>query len=325
MFKKLSREVKTGIVALITIVILLWGLNYLKGRNIFVGRTHFFAVYKNIDGLLPNNPVLINGMRVGQVKEIYFHPNNDGNVIIHMVLTNTDLSIPDNTVAQIYSDGLMGGKAVQLIIGDSKEYAQTGDTLSSELQAGLTDELSRQLKPIKDKAENLIVSLDSIVATTKSIFDDRSQNNLKNTLQHINNTAASVDNIMIDQKDRLMAITKNIESITSNIKNNNEKLNNIIRNFNNISDSIAKSNIASTINKVDRTMKETSEIMAKINSGKGSMGMLLNNDSLYVHLDAASNDLDKLLEDMRLHPKRYVHLSVFGSKEKEKKEKKKKK
>jgi len=321
---KLSREVKIGIIAFIALAMVIWGFNFLKGRNIFVGRTHFYAVYENINGIMLNNPVLINGVRVGQVKEINFAEDGSGRVVLHMILNNTDLPVTKNSVAQIYALDMLGAKAVQLIIGSSKELASSGDTLITSVQTGMVDEIQTQLIPVKDKAENLIVSLDSLVFATRGIFDSKSQKNLKNTIEKLESTVSSVDQIMAEQRDRLSSITKNIESITSNIKNNNDKISNVIKNFNSISDSLAKAQIASTINQVDRTMRETSAIMEKINKGKGSLGLLVNNDSLYNQLTNASRDLDKLLEDMRTHPKRYVHFSVFGTKDKEENKKSKK-
>lgn len=318
---KLSREVKTGIIAFIALAMVIWGFNFLKGRNIFVGRTHFYAVYDNINGIMPNNPVLINGVRVGQVKEINFADDGSGKVVLHMILNNTDLPVTKNSIAQIFPLDMLGAKAVQLIIGSSKEIAESGDTLITSIQGGMVDEIQNQLMPVKDKAENLIVSLDSMVVATKGIFDSKSQKNLKNTIEKLESTVSSVDQIMAEQRDRLSSITKNIESITSNIKTNNDKISNIIKNFNSISDSLAKAQIASAINKVDRTMRETSAIMEKINKGQGSLGLLVNNDSLYNNLTSASRDLDKLLDDMRKYPKRYVHFSVFGAKNKEEKEK----
>jgi phospholipid/cholesterol/gamma-HCH transport system substrate-binding protein len=320
---KLTKEIKTGLYALLALGMVIWGFNFLKGRNIFVGRTHFYAVYDNINGILPNSPVLINGMRVGQVKEIDFATDKSGKIILHIILNNNQLPIPKNTVAQIYSLDMLGAKGVQLLLGNSTEMAVTGDTLLSSVDSGITEEISKQLLPIKSKAENLIVSIDSMVASTRIIFDSKSQNNIRNTIERLNNTVASIDNLMADERDRISAITKNIESITTNIKKNNDKLANIIKNLNSISDSLAKAQVASTINNVDRTMRETALIMEKINKGQGSLGLLVNNDSLYNNLSSASRDLDKLLEDMRLNPKRYVHFSVFGNKEKSEKKKKK--
>jgi phospholipid/cholesterol/gamma-HCH transport system substrate-binding protein len=320
---KLTKEIKTGLYALLALGMVIWGFNFLKGRNIFVGRTHFYAVYDNINGILPNSPVLINGMRVGQVKEIDFATDKSGKIILHIILNNNQLPIPKNTVAQIYSLDMLGAKGVQLLLGNSTEMTVTGDTLLSSVDSGITEEISKQLLPIKSKAENLIVSIDSMVASTRIIFDSKSQNNIRNTIERLNNTVASIDNLMAEERDRISAITKNIESITTNIKKNNDKLANIIKNLNSISDSLAKAQVASTINNVDRTMRETALIMEKINKGQGSLGLLVNNDSLYNNLSSASRDLDKLLEDMRLNPKRYVHFSVFGNKEKSEKKKKK--
>ena len=186
---------------------------------------------------------------------------------------------------------------------------------------GIADQLSKELLPTKTKAENLIVSIDSIMQTIQSVIGKGSKNNLKAIIENLKSTTENVDGLVAEQKIRLSSIMANIESISGGLRKNESKLNHIIQNFDAISDSLAKANLKSTINKTDKTMNELSAIMEKINSGKGSLGMLVNNDSLYVNLNSTSKDLDKLFIDLKENPNRYVHFSVFGKKEKKKKKK----
>lgn len=309
---KIGRETKIGLLITIAIGCFIWGFNFLKGKDLFTLRTQYFAVYDNVDGLVMSNPVTINGMVVGKVNKIFFHPNHSGKLIVHFIMDNTELSLPKNTVAAIISTGLLGGKGIELRLGDSKEYAQTTDTLMSELDRGLMG----QLDPIKAKSESLITSIDSVMKIMQSIFNNDTKNNITETIKNFKNTSATLDNLLASEKVKLGKITQNVESITANLKDNNKQLTNILTNFSSISDSLAKSNLLATIDNANKAVKQTGEIVTKINSGKGSIGMLIHNDTLYKNLESSSKNLDLLVEDLRLHPKRYVHLSVFGRKEK---------
>lgn len=309
---KISKEVKIGLLISIAIACFIWGLNFLKGKDLFTLRTQYFAVYDNVDGLVSSNPVTINGMVVGKVNKIFFHPNLSGKLIVHIIMDNTELSLPKNTVAAIISTGLLGGKGVELRLGNAKEFAKTTDTLLSFLDKGLMG----QLDPIKTKSENLMASIDSVMQVMQSIFNNDTKNNITETIRNFKNTSATLDNLLATEKVKLAKITQNVESITANLKDNNKQLTNILTNFSAISDSLAKSNLLATIDNANKAVKQTSEIVEKINSGKGSIGMLVHNDTLYRNLESSSKNLDLLVEDLRLHPKRYVHLSVFGKKEK---------
>lgn len=312
----LSREAKIGLVVAGAIFLLVYGLNFLKGKNIFTNRTHFYAVYKNVDGLTEANPVFINGFIVGQVNKIFFHPDNSGSMIVEISLKENDLTIPKNTVAMVFSNGLLGTQAVNLVLGDAKVFAESGDTLAGDVKSKMLDDIGDQVLPIKNKAEKLIVTIDSLVANLNSVLNQGGSNNLKSALQNLNNVTAKADGLLTDEKVRLDNILANVESISGNLKNGNKDLANILKNFNSISDSLAKANIATTINNANSAIKNVDIIAAKINSGKGSLGLLVNNDSLYNNLTSASKNLDKLIIDLNQHPGRYVHLSVFGKKDK---------
>ncbi len=320
---KLSKEVKIGLTLVAAIMALIFGFNFLKGKNLFTNRTHYYALYDNIDGLAESNPVVINGFVVGQVDKIYFHPTRYGKIVVDIAMKDNDISIPRNSVAKIFSDGVLGSKGLKLMLGDTIVLAVHGDTLNSALESGLKEEVNKQILPLKAKAENLIASIDSLIVIVRTVFNDEAQGNIHESFETITQsvkifkqTANRLDSLVAEQRGRLSRISANIESITQNLKTNNEKITNILTNFSSISDSVAKANIREAINNSSIAMKQTAEIMEKINSGKGTMGMLVNNDSLYNNLEAASRDLDKLLEDLRLHPNRYVHVSVFGKKDK---------
>jgi phospholipid/cholesterol/gamma-HCH transport system substrate-binding protein len=273
-------------------------------------------MYDNVGGLTESNPVFYRGLVVGKVNTIEILESN-GKLLVEFALTERDLKIPNNTVASIFSDGLLGTKAINLLFGDSKVMAESGDTLLPDLQSSITEEVTKQ--------EKLIVTVDSLIQSITLIFSTKSKNNLQHTLENMDNISSDFSGIVVDQKVRLRNISSNIESISKNLKDNNEALTGVIRNMKSITDSIAAANLVQTINQTNMAIKQTSEVLAKINSGKGSMGMLLNNDSLYNNLEASSKNLDRLLEDMRLHPNRYVHFSVFGKKEKSDKKSKSKK
>ncbi len=313
---KVSREVRIGATVIIAIALFLYGFNFLKGKNIFTQRTKFYAVFDNVGGLTESNPVMIRGYAVGQVNKIFFHPNNSQKLVIELSLQENDLQIPKNTVAKIYSSGLLGGMAVELVFGNAKEFIESGDTLTSALDQGIMDAISKQAAPVKDKAEKLLVSVDSLVQSINAIFNNNAKGNLRSTINNLDKISLQIEGLVGEQREKLNGITGNINSITSNIKDNNEKLTNVIKNFSNISDSLAKSNITTTLNNANTALKSVSEVVEKINKGEGTLGLLLNDKKMYNYLESSSKDLDKLLIDMKEHPSRYVHFSVFGKKDK---------
>ncbi len=309
---KLSKEVKIGLTVLTALACFIYGFNFLKGKNILKPRNSYFAIYDKVDGLVLSNPVQIKGYTIGQVNEIFFHPDNSGRLVVNFMIKDNDLKLPKNSVAKIFSAGPLSGQAVEFVLGDSKEFAQSGDTLLSSIDGGLM----QKLEPTQRKVENLIESVDSTLKVVQKVVNADALKSIDLAIKSFGNISRNVDGMLADERVRLAAISKNVESISGNFAKNNDKLNHIIDNFSSISDSLAKAQIAATLISANSAMKETSDIMVKINQGKGSMGMLVNNDSLYVHLNKASKDLDLLFEDMRKRPKRYVHFSLFGRKEK---------
>lgn len=324
---KIKKEVKIGFVMLLAIALLFWGANYLKGINLLENNKRFFAVYEQVDGLGSSNPVVINGYKVGQVEEISFMPDNSGRLLVMFVVTEKNFRISKDTRAKIISSDLLGSKSIELKLGKSNEELQNLDTLESDIEASLSESVNQQIAPLKRKAESLISTVDSAIITVSAIFNKKARNDLdasftsiKNSLETFEKTMNQVDGMVKDEREKIGGILTNFESITKNLAKNNDKLTASLENIEAISDSLAGANLKQTVNNASIAMTEVSEVMQKINRGEGSLGQLINNDTLYLNLERAASDLDKLMLDMRLNPERYVHFSIFGRKNKKAKD-----
>jgi phospholipid/cholesterol/gamma-HCH transport system substrate-binding protein len=314
---KLTKEFKIGILVIAAMALLYWGFNFLKGRDVFTNDRVFFSVYDDVAGLQRANPVIINGLKVGQVRDMYFEPGRSNRVVIEMILKN-DIAIPNNSTAKIISSDLLGSKSVEIRIGNSFEFAASGDTLESEVEASIKEEVNRQLQPLKNKAENLMSSVDTLLTMLQGLFNTsntdnfaRSVEHLANSFEHIESTTSTIDTLITGQKNRIERIFYNIEDITLNLKENQDNINHIFNNLSTISDTLARVSFSETMTRLNKTMKDVSEITQKINEGKGSLGMLVNNDTLYLQVERTSYELNLLLEDIRLNPKKYVKFSLF--------------
>jgi len=335
---KISNEIKIGFISILTIAFCIWGFNFLKGKNILKNTKTYYAVYEKVGGLLESGSILINGYKVGMVEDIYFLPDQSGNLLVRIEI-GKKYKIPKKSIAQIYSSDIMGTKAIELLLSDSLSHHNEGDTLLSNLERNLAEQVSMQMLPLKHKAEDLMKDMQEAVEIVKYIFNESTRDNLsksflsiKNTITNLEKTSFTIDTLLLHEKGKLTNFFSNIESISSNLRENNENLTHIIDNFSAISDSIAKSEITSTIYNANLTLSQANEIVNKINKGEGSIGLLLNNDTLYYNMVDASMNLGKLLKDIRLNPKKYIHFSVFDigrtvsiAEEKDKKNKKKNK
>ncbi len=314
---KIKKEIKVGFVFVVALAVLVWGLMYLKGLDIFKHKTTVFAVYDKVDGLMVANAVSISGMQVGQVSKLSFSKTERGKIIAEFIISE-DYPIPIDSKARIFSSSLIGAKGVEIIPGTSKEIVRDGDTLNALIDASLGEEVNKQLGPLKKKAEDLISSIDTVANIVKEILNQKTRDNLvasidniKITLQHLAHVSSSLDTLFGKQGKHLAGIISNVESISNNLKNNNEKISNILSNFSNLSDSITRAKIPSTFNQINKAVADLSTIIGKINSGEGSASQLINNRQLYNEVEKAAHDLNLLLEDIKANPKKYVKVSVF--------------
>jgi len=308
---KLRKELKIGIIVAFGIAALIWGVPFLKGTDIFSNQKKVFAIYDHVDGLSESNSVQINGLKIGQVTKLTFLPERGGKILVTM-LVDGEVAIPKKSTAVIISSDILGSKAIQIKISNNKELIENRDTLNSLYELSLTETVSKEIAPIRSKTENLLTSMDSLITVIHKVLNADTRDNLiksfesiKRTVSNLEHATIKIDTLIGTQQSRIKGILANVESISGNLKNNNEKITHILKNFSSISDTLVKANIANVIN-------QASIAFNKINQGKGSVGLLLNNDSLYNNLASASDNLDKLLLDMKENPKRYVHFSVFG-------------
>ena len=314
---KIRKELVVGIVFVIATAILIWGLMYLKGIELLKTSRTFYAVYDHVNGLVVANPVSIKGLQVGQVKKVYFSPDNPSKIIVELYILG-DYPIPGNSSARIFSSSLLGSREIEIIPGDSKILAQDKDTLMSQTEATLGEEVNRQILPLKKKAENLISSIDSVATIIQQVLNKNTRENLVKAIEHVKQTLENIahathnlDTLIGAQRTNLSNIIMNAESISRNLRQNNEKITNILNNFSDISDSLAKARIPYTIAQINKAVGDLDSVLLKINKGEGSIGQLLNNEQLYKEVEKAARDLNLLLEDIKANPKKYVKVSVF--------------
>lgn len=314
---KIRKEIKVGLIFVIATAILIWGLMYLKGLELLKTSRTFYAVYDQVNGLVAANPISIKGLKVGQVKKLYFDDRNPEKIIVELYILG-DYPIAKNSSARIFSSSLLGAPEVEIVPGDSKVMAESGDTLLSETEATLGQEVNKQLLPLKIKAENLIGSIDSIAIIVQQVLNKNTRDNLVDAIEHVKqalgniaHTTQNLDTLMTSQRNNLSRIIRNVESISSNLKQNNDKITNILTNFSDLSDSLAKARIPYTIGQVNKAITDLDSILLKINKGEGSVGQLLNNEQLYNEVEKAARDLNLLLEDIKKNPGKYVKVSVF--------------
>jgi len=322
---KLSKEFKIGVVVVFAIAAFIWGLNFLKGINLFSNKYYLYAIYPKIDGLIPANPLLVNGYKVGQVNSIELIKRQGQHQVLVKFLMSEAIQIPKGSVAKAISSDLLGSKAVEIIYSNQTEFLVSGDTLQSEMEESLKASVDKRIAPLQAKAENLISSIDSVMTVVNSVLNAKTRENLDKSFESVRKailaleqTAYKLDDLVGSEKVKISAILTNLNSIASNLDKNNDKINKILTNFSNISDSLAKSQLKSAIANADKSMNELNTLLAAINKGEGTLGKLAKNDSLYLNLNKSSVDLDKLLKDLRYNPHRYIHFSVFGRKNKDK-------
>lgn len=307
---KISRELKIGIVAIVTIGILIWGWNFLKGINVFKTTDTYYAVYSDIKGLIESGVVILNGYKVGNVGKIYFDKDNASRIVVQIRLEEK-VKLPKNTILLIKSSSLVSGiKDLKIILGNGPGYHTPGDTLIGAVESELTD----FLEPLKNKLGSVLSKLDSTIASVNNVLDETTRKQLKSAIAELSETTASLSASMAPNGD-LGQSFDNLASVTGNLRNNNEDITQTLQNLSSVSDSLQKADIKSFIEKADHTFEKLDALLAMIKAGEGTAGQLITNDLLYKNLNTTLGSLDSLLTDLKQHPKRYVHFSVFGKKE----------
>ena len=304
------REVKIGIVSIVVVFILILGVSYLKGTNIFKNNITLYALYQNIDGLQIGAPVSVSGYKVGSVTNIDLLIKNNNNLLV-TVNIEKELVIPKESILKIVNQDLMGTKGVRLIFSDNSINAISGDTLNSSLESSLQEEVNAQILPFKRKAEELIVSIDSVMMIITAVLNKDARKDLSKSIESLGETFSlmsssmkKVDAIIDDNEEKISNIIFNLESILNNIEESNSNVNNILSNMSLISDSLSNSNLTSLVNNFNI-------LMTQINSKEGSAGLLVHDDKLYSNLEKTTKELSELIKDIKENPKRYINFSLI--------------
>lgn len=305
---KLTREIKTAILVIASILLFIWGYSFLKGKDLFTDYKTFYVEYNNVEDLAQSAPVTLNGLGIGKVNKITINETT-GRLTVELQL-KTDFPISKTSKAAMYSPSLIGGKQIKIIPNlEDKDLATDGQTLEAAVELGLTESLGGKIEPIQQKLDLMLANINTLVSGLNNVLDKKGQEDLKKSLAELSQTmeqfhraSGSLNSILDTNKAQINGVVTNFNKMSNN--------------FNKISDSLNKADLGKTVRNLNQTLAKVDGIMSNLNSGKGTAGKLLNDDALYNNLSKTSKELELLLEDVRLNPTRYVNVSVFGKKNK---------
>jgi phospholipid/cholesterol/gamma-HCH transport system substrate-binding protein len=311
---KFKTEAKIGIIVLSTIALVIWGINFLKGRNVIKRSDVYYAIFDDVAGLKMSGSVTLSGFKVGMINSIDFMDGRLDQLVVGFVV-NSSYEIPRNSIAQIYNNDILGSKVIRIIPSDEKEFCQYGDTLLGNIDPDMISKIQDQINPLVETTNNAILGIDTLITSINQILDPVTQKKLQSAIINLESTTASISK-QLSPGGKLDKTFTSLQAFTFMLDINKDKLSNAFANLENITDSIANANLTQTISNINATFTQSQILLGKINNGEGSIGLLATNDSLYNNLVTASGNLSILLEDMKQHPKSYIHFSVFGKKEK---------
>ncbi len=311
---KITNETKIGALASVSIVLLILGFNFLKGKDLFEHRKKIYAVFNNVDGLELSNAVSIKGLEVGSVYAIRSTDKSINGILVTISMKK-DVDIPKNSVAVI-STGIINSSTIVIEKGNATDYVADGDTLATIEKGGVLSEFQRNLSPVMQNLNLTLGSLDSLIRVVGSLFDPGVKNNFSSIIANLAKSSASLQMLLNDKTSSLAHSLTHLDSFTNNLASNNQRITGTLDNLEKTTNKLANAKIDETLQSVQGATNSLKDAINKINSTNGTMGLLLNDKKLYLNLENTARSLNILLDDLRMHPKRYVNISVFGSKDK---------
>jgi len=318
---KLSNETKVGVLAVAAILVLILGFNFLKGQKVFSRPPVLYAKFPDVGGLEKSNQVKINGLPVGTVYTIKQADKEVNSILVEIHLTR-DIEIPKNSIAFIDA-GLLNSAFINIEKGDQHVYLKSGDTVTTRLDKGLLGSIQTQVAPTLTRVNETLDSLKFILGSINTVFDPNTKNNLQTVIANLAVTTANMQQLLNAQSGQLAQALANINSVTANLAKNNDAISSSIRNVEVTTSKLANANIEGTISALQSAVGELKNTIAHFNSKNGSLGLLMNDRELYDKLNQVTDRLNRAalsaeitLDDLRLHPKRYVNISLIGGKTK---------
>lgn len=315
---KIKREYSIALMVIGALVVLYFGINYLKGLNVLQGRNVFYAKYANVSGINDASPVLYHGMKVGQVIGTELVPDGSGLVAVAFQINDERLVITDSTRAEIYSSDIFT-RAIQLVVRPGNP-AQRGDTLDSGSQMSLTESMNEQLGPIKQKAEGMLNNIDSVLQAVQLLLNEKAVGDidssivsLRRILENVDGTTRRLNALLDAESAAIKSTVENLSKVSATLANNSDEINRIFANVDSLTAALGDGRMEKMMANLTATSEQLKQAMTAVNSGQGTLGKLMKDDSLYTNLNEASRELDLLLEDLRVNPNRY--LSIFGKKD----------
>ena len=317
---KISNETKVGAIAVVSVALLILGFNFLKGKRLFTQSTTIYANYGNIKGLQKSNPVVINGLQVGSVLDIRTDKDMK-NILVELNITK-NVYIPSNSIALI-TPPLLTTASLEIKLGDAVSHLNNKDTILTEASSGgMFGSMLEKVDPVLFEVKKSLSSLDTVLVNINTVLDPKAKNNIGATLQNLNGitasmmqSTASLQMLLNSQTGALAKSLNNVESITSNFAGSNEKISNVVSNLDKTTTKLSQLELEKAVNTLNATLQDLQNVVAKINSNNGSLGKMMNDPVLYNNLASTGNKLNLLLDDIRINPKRYVNISVFGKKQ----------
>jgi phospholipid/cholesterol/gamma-HCH transport system substrate-binding protein len=314
---KISKYTKLGILIVVSITILIWGLSYLKGNDVFEKSDDYHVIYNRIDGLSESNEVLLSGYKIGQVKNIQFLPDHSGKLLVTFSI-DSSIKLPVNTVAQIVSSDLMGTRVIKINLGNGQEFYANNDTIPGDVESDLKEQVSMQVLPIKNKAEELLGTLDSAITVLTVIFNEDARKNLSESFENINQTIYNIEKTTADlqeivsaEKENVGKIIANLDTISTVLNNSTQNFENTLNNLSTLSDTLARLPLSPLVQNILHTTEQINEILAQLEGTDNTAGLLLNDDKLYESMNLLAENINLLMADIRVNPERYLNFSAL--------------
>ncbi|MCR5455120.1 MAG: MlaD family protein [Bacteroidales bacterium] len=310
--------IKIGLLAVLALVILVWGLSFLKGESLFKAENHYVAIYNKLDGLAESNPVMLSGYRIGSVEHIGFEEKNNNLMIIVKMKINNDFQLPKGTTAKIVNVDIMGTKGIEIIRPKVVDgYCSNGDTLRSAIDGGIVDQLLDFVLPMKEDLAGFLSTSDSVMHALNLLLNEKNRGNLSKSLEGLSEVATHLS----QNSNAIDSIMRNFSKAARMLGRNTGTIEDAIQNFAAVGDSLSSLQLSETFAEAQEALKKANRLLATVNEGNGTAQQILTNDTLYYNLQEATVRINRILDEFEKHPKKYINLSIFGGKEDKKKKK----